>query len=304
MLTLYSCPKPFVDPHIRLIQRNAIGSWLRLQPRPEILLLGDEPGVAETAAEFGLRHVGGLATNEFGTPLVDSIFARGEREGSGNLLCYVNADIVLFPDFARVAEEVGARHRHFLVVGQRWDLDLATELDFISLRWEEALRRLLAAQGVLHPETGIDYFLYPRGFWRAIPPFALGRTLWDNWLLFRARQLGAALIDATEVLTIVHQNHDYAHVPGGKTAAWQGEEARRNGELAGQGRFTLLDANWLLTPHGLFRSRKPAHRLRAREAWPILHPTWARPYRFLYRAGVLTKRKLASMAARMRRLGR
>jgi hypothetical protein len=56
MITLITCPKPFRG-HSKIIQRNAIKSWTLLEPKPEILLMGDDEGTAEAAAEFGARHV-------------------------------------------------------------------------------------------------------------------------------------------------------------------------------------------------------------------------------------------------------
>jgi hypothetical protein len=51
MLTIFTIPKPFRG-HIEVIQRNAIESWLRLRPQCEIILCGDDPGVAEAASEY------------------------------------------------------------------------------------------------------------------------------------------------------------------------------------------------------------------------------------------------------------
>ena len=34
LLTLFSAPKPFIDPKVALIQENAIGSWVRLPDSP------------------------------------------------------------------------------------------------------------------------------------------------------------------------------------------------------------------------------------------------------------------------------
>ena len=48
MLTLFTAPKPFRG-HIGLIQANAIRSWMALAPDIEVLLVGDEPGLAEAA---------------------------------------------------------------------------------------------------------------------------------------------------------------------------------------------------------------------------------------------------------------
>ena len=91
-LTLFSLPKAFSDPHIALIQRNALASWRHLGPDVEVLVMGDDPGVAEAASELGAEHVGQPAVNEFGTPLLDWAFREAARRGSGELLCYVNAE--------------------------------------------------------------------------------------------------------------------------------------------------------------------------------------------------------------------
>ena len=58
-LTIFTTPKKF-DGHIGVIQRNAVASWTRMSPRPEVILFGTEPGTAEAAAEFGLRHISGV----------------------------------------------------------------------------------------------------------------------------------------------------------------------------------------------------------------------------------------------------
>ncbi len=43
-LTIFTAPKPFTDPHIKIIQRNAIQSWMHLQD-VTVMLIGDEPGL-------------------------------------------------------------------------------------------------------------------------------------------------------------------------------------------------------------------------------------------------------------------
>ena len=46
-----------------MLQANAIGSWIRLNASCEVILFGDDPGVAEAAARFGVRHEPQLARN-------------------------------------------------------------------------------------------------------------------------------------------------------------------------------------------------------------------------------------------------
>lgn len=52
-------------------------TWLTLDPQPEIIYISDDPGVAEVAKEFGIRHIGNVKKNEYGTPLLDFIFKEG-----------------------------------------------------------------------------------------------------------------------------------------------------------------------------------------------------------------------------------
>ena len=77
MLTIFSVPKAFKG-HIDVIQRNAIRSWGMLHPDVEIILLGNDAGVAEAAQELGVRHERDVECNEFGTILVHSVFAKAQ----------------------------------------------------------------------------------------------------------------------------------------------------------------------------------------------------------------------------------
>jgi hypothetical protein len=274
MLTLFTLPKPFGG-HIGRIQRNAVSSWTRLDPRPEIILFGDEKGTAGTAQELGVRHVAEVGRNEYGTPLLDDMFEKAERLASHELLCYVNTDIILLSDFPQAVETVARRWRRFLMAGQRWDLDVEEAIDFGAPDWERRLRDRVASHGKMRPVWWIDYFVFPRGLWGRIPPFAVGRTTYDNWLIFRARALGVPVIDTTGSVTIIHQNHDYGHHPQGKQGLWEGPEARRNQELSGEGtrKFTLYDATWALKPDGRLRRLLSKDYLRRRmEFLPLLLP--------------------------------
>ncbi|MBE0700002.1 MAG: glycosyl transferase family 2, partial [Anaerolineaceae bacterium] len=96
-LTIFSAPKPFTNPHIALIQRNAIRSWLSLGPQVEVILLGNEPGLAETAAELGVKHIPHVACTPGGTPLVSSMFELARQNSTSPQLACVNADILLLP---------------------------------------------------------------------------------------------------------------------------------------------------------------------------------------------------------------
>ncbi len=231
-LTIFAVPKAFKG-HEAVIQKNAIRSWALLDTKPEIILLGNDIGVREMALEVGARHIPDIATNEFGTPLVDDIFRKAWDVATNDILAYVNADIILMNDFQAAAAKVIEQFPEFLVVGQRWDLPVWEEIDFNSPEWMETLRKDVQENGFLHAETGLDYFIHPRGLWRGMPPFALGRTAWDNWLVKRPFEDEIPIIDGTGFITAVHQDHGYDHCQGGRKGAWKGVEARRNQSIAG-----------------------------------------------------------------------
>jgi hypothetical protein len=251
MLTIFSMPKAFRG-HINIIQRNAICSWKMLHPECEVILLGADEGTAEISREMDVRHLPEIACNEYGTPLISDIFARAQQSASYNLLCYINADIILMGGFIQAVKRVQSYRDKFLMVGQRWDMDVTEPLDF-QPGWESGLCAGMKENGSIHPKSGIDFFVFPRGLWGEMPPFAIGRTTYDNWLLFRAQQQGAWLIDATQTVTVIHQNHDYSNHPGGISGMVKGPEARQNFHMAGGWKhmFDLNDATHILTTDGI-----------------------------------------------------
>ena len=257
MLSIFSAPKPFVDPHIATIQRNAIGSWLALGPQVEVLLIGDEPGIAEAAVELGARHLGPVERNAKGTPLISAIFERAQQAATYPLMAYFNTDIIVVEEFLPSIRIVAERFGRFMIVGQRWDFDLATRLESTA-GWTDHLRARLKQEGRIHPPAGSDYFVFPRGMFHDLPPFALGRAGWDNWMIFAGRRRGAPVVDATDSITVIHQSHDYRHLEGG-TPHYRLPESLENVRLGG-GRetvFTLADATWRLANGELKQVRWP-----------------------------------------------
>ena len=241
-LTIFTAPKPFTNPHINIIQRNAIRSWQFLGDDVEVMVFGDEPGIAENAIELGVRHIPKVARNDKGTPLLNDIFAKVHDLSQSPVLAYANADILLMADFLKASKIIHARSRNFLIVGRRWNLDIHEELDF-SPGWENEVRTQIHKKGELFIPLGIDYFIFPRHLYAELPPFAVGRPAWDNWMIYEGYSRGYDLIDATHGITAVHQNHDYHHLPGEKPH-YTTEEAKTNLALAGGPRqiYNILDA--------------------------------------------------------------
>ena len=275
MLTIFSTPKPFRG-HIDLIQRNAIRSWTLLGPEVEVILIGDDFGAQEVAREFGLRHEPNVRRNEQGTKYLASVFDSAQEVARHRTLCYLNCDIVLMSDFGKAVERVTTKYERVLMVGRRWDTNVTGPLDFASRDWEERLRTFASRNGKPRPPEWIDYFVFSRGLYGNIPPFVIGRPGWDPWLVWRARESGAAVVDASAVVMAVHQNHDYSYHPDGDKGVWHGEEAQRNYKLLSGGRCfaTIENATHRLTPDGFKRNHRHWWALARRRALAGISLTW------------------------------
>lgn len=255
LITLFSAPKPFTDPHIAMIQRNAIKSWTLLSD-VEVILLGEETGLAETAKELGVKHVSHVERSDSGVPLISSMFQLARENSNSELLCIINADMILMQDFVEVASRSRMLRDEFVLLSQRWDYDIATAIDFAE-GWESRLRESVSKQNQLHRPAGSDFFLFPKSCYQDIPDFTIGRAGWDNWMIYKARKENWPVIDCTPSVMIVHQNHDYSHLPGGKSH-YEHPETNENIRLAGGQaniRYTILDATHRLADGTLIRPK-------------------------------------------------
>ena len=278
LLTIVAMPKPFRD-HIGIIQRNAIISWTLLSPRPEIYLFGEEEGVAEIAAELRISHLLDIERNEFGTPLLDDLLRRAREFARTRLLCYVNSDIILLQEFVDAVSAIHLQFPKFLGVAHRLNIELTETLDFVG-GGEMKLRNEILPFGTPGNPTAIDVFVFPPDFYQQVPPFAIGRAWFDQWLIKEARRQKIPVVDMTRVTRAIHQNHDYGHIAGGQQGAYWGEEARRSLVIYGgvPHAFTLLDATHELLPDGRIRRIRFRRRRAAVHEWlwkTLIQPTAA-----------------------------
>jgi hypothetical protein len=238
-----------------MIQHNAIKSWTLL-PDVEVILLGEEAGLAEAARELGVKHLPSVLRNDSGTPLISSMFQLARENSHSDLLCIINADMILMPDFIEVAKQVIKLKDKFVLLSQRWDIDITAPLEFAA-GWERQLESTVRTQGQLHRPAGSDFFLIPKSCYQDIPDFAIGRAGWDNWMIYKARKEKWPVIDCTPSILIVHQNHDYSHLPGGKSHH-EHADTNENIRLAGGQapiRYTILDSTHHLVGGKLARPK-------------------------------------------------
>jgi len=220
MITLFTTLKPSDDGGIiDTIQYNALMSWLH---HPiSVLVFGDEsPAMTEDVALIAahrdlpgklhrLDHVG---LNEHGTPYIAPMFEfAGKVSDPRNLLCYINADIILLPTFWNAVERIRRLVGEYLVVGKRTNFSQQEKIEF-EPGWDTVLMQQVVERGYDAVACAVDYFIHTPDLWSGdavIPPdLTLARFYWDNhllWLVGTIRRL--PVIDATRWITAIHQDH-------------------------------------------------------------------------------------------------
>ncbi len=250
MLTFFTTAKPFHG-HSAIIQRNALESWRRLHSDVQIILFGNEEGAADVCRDLGLHHEPEMERSSLGAPRADYMFRQAQRIASHDLICYCNCDIVLTQDFRMALEHLLSWRKRFLMVGRRWDTNITDSLDFSDPTWEARLVDLAKREGFQRFYYNIDYFAFTRGLCRDMPELVVGRVGWDHWMVWKARAEHAAVVDVSERVCAVHQNHDYSSHPQGMVGIWHDEDAQRNGVLTEGRSRTIEDANFYLSAAGI-----------------------------------------------------
>lgn len=234
-VTIFAIPKAFEGDAIQ-IQRNAINSWLQLSPSVDVLLFGDESGIGEFARESNAFHQSHIDRNSNGTPLVSSAFAAAHRLSSSPVLVYCNSDVILGLDFVEAIERLSSQTQieNWLAIASRTDLAVDRPIDVACEEQRNWLDQQCATNGQRATRACKEFFAFKRGLCKDIPPFAVGRGNWDNWIVANAKANRVPVIDLSEAVSVIHQSHDYAHMSASRMRCYvNGEEARENQQLAG-----------------------------------------------------------------------
>ena len=149
-----------------------------------------------------------IITFEGEPPLFTEVVRRSVAS-EGDVVIYANADILFAPEIATIVRWCAAQKRDYLIVGQRTDI-------------------LEGGQREVHRPSGIDYFIFRKGMFVDLPETRIGRAYYDSALLAYCMRRKVRVIDATRVLEVLHQYHDYGHLAGGRKEVFGGAAAMAN----------------------------------------------------------------------------
>lgn len=209
MATIFATIPESFDGSAGTRQRNAIRSWCLLTPEPRIIFTGIDDDSVQWYADSMCIEAVEIDRSPEGIPLVSAALrtAYEMRDNEDDILCLVNADGIYTRSVLLAINKVADEFDQFLMVGQRWDLKLDRHLSFLP-GWERALTKVAFEHGAKHGDRAMDYLIFRGGWPLDMPDFAVGRTAYDNWMVFKARQEGVPVVNASQDVTLIHQDHE------------------------------------------------------------------------------------------------
>lgn len=257
-LTIFTTCKPFKG-DIGVMQRNALETWRDLAC--PIIIVGTEQGVREHASQIGATHVADNRYHTSGMPYVNDVFSLAQNTVTTPYCCYINADILLPPNVGETLTTFLLAINQtspFLLTARRRNVPLNKALPDDQEARKAELRCLDTEYGTWDSSSAVDFFLFPTGMFTDLPSFLFGRMQWDNWLLWKAREMGAQIIDASFDMHLLHPIHGYA----GDGTNWliraHGEDAAANRQLAGENSLDISGACNRILRNGILQESNQA----------------------------------------------
>ena len=230
MITIFSTPKNFegiIDKH----QNNALGSWRALSPDIEIIIFGDSKGSKEAAKVIDAKYIPKIKYSPFFTPILSDLFSTADKLAKYSIMTFINADIILPDNFLSVVNLTSDTLNKFLMVGHRWDMNVEDSIDFINKSESKIFWDRVQKDSKKHACTGIDYFVYRKNQWKNIPDFIMGFPGYDNWMIWNARRKRIPILDASNLVRAIHQNHDVPRYKMHDNKTGKFQVVKRNQEI-------------------------------------------------------------------------
>ena len=262
MITIFCTPKHF-EGIFDIIQKNAISSWRALGKDVEIIIIGDSKGAKEVAKQINGIYVPNVKKSPKGVPLLSDLFRIANKISINNFLVFINADILLPHNFLKILSAIKLNKKRFLMIGHRWDLDVKNKINFDITKKDKTYWPLMVKKATKHASSGIDYFVFTKNLFKNLPDFAVGRFGYDNWLIWHARRRLIPVIDISNQVKVIHQNHHYSfnydNLKPEKNFEKDGLENRKitkgNGLTINDANYELIDYNIVKKKSANFKNR-------------------------------------------------
>ncbi|RKZ51022.1 MAG: hypothetical protein DRR16_17885 [Candidatus Parabeggiatoa sp. nov. 3] len=194
--TLFTIPQAFENQY-DLMQWNAIKSWTLLNPKPDIFLLGNAPGIASITNELGLYHIPNIDQKSS----ISDIAKWLDRLVNNTILVYINPSVILTEDFAITIQDVYNNQDHFFLTGQYRTVQTEGAIDFNDNQWQHQLRVMADKQSLPQGQLQDVYLVFTKQLLKQLfvsceMRDATGNYIQDgyNWPVFSREKLIGAMI--------------------------------------------------------------------------------------------------------------
>lgn len=252
MFTIFTFPRPFQSP-FNTPQLNAINSWKKIHKDIEIYLINDE---LNTAKEFAIKNEIKCIDGKFskyGSPLLKDAIQSINSVAKNDVILFINTDIIYLDGIKRTMDIVLNNFDKYFIVGRRVDYDIDYKISFSDEDYKKKLITMYE-NGDMHGLSGLDYWIFPKNTFNEIPNFVIGKPGYDNWLLAESKRKSIPVIDASNTIRILHQNHYYPQKKSDSYKIEYDENLKKAGNLLGSLRNSdfVVDSSFLLKKPNIF----------------------------------------------------
>lgn len=237
-VVLFTTCKRVPSLSVNTAQKRALQNWCRVFADADIVVFGASKDCGGDTHP-NIHWVADVQKSESGIPFFNAMLTWCIENTMADVLIYANADI-LFPEiFHRVISDFSDNEwvgtGDFLLIGQRIDLSGVEE-----------------NSGVLHPPSGMDYFVFRPAMFHDLPALIPGRGGYDSALVVYCLRKNIPVVDMSGICLVRHMSHDYSHLDGGKNEAHYGMDAEVNFRLHRLRGFAphCVDAQWAIRSDG------------------------------------------------------
>lgn len=239
--TLFTTFKPFAG-ESAFLQDAALKTWVDLNL--PIIVFGDEQGVAQRQVRFGFHHEASVRTSDTGTPFISDMIERAAEIADTPYIALINGDILL--DHACVATLDGAIGKlldrpgdgGYLLSARRKNIPLTAQ-DLKGRNCLAVIEDLENRYGHWDIDNAIDIFVFDKSLYDKIPDLSVGRSGWDNWLLWEARRRGGQLVDLSFDMALKHPIHGYVGPQGGWANLMTNSDVVKNQSIVAADKLTF-----------------------------------------------------------------
>ncbi|CEO98780.1 hypothetical protein PBRA_006894 [Plasmodiophora brassicae] len=197
----------------------------RILDRVNFIVMTKHCPTAKVAHRLGLPTMHPASGSAIGDQTYNHVMETVTRIGTGPILGFTNSDIIFLDTLPPALEAIAngiVEHGwpSVFITGVRYNVDVPDEIMPMDRDIDDGTWRnwtaFVRANGKKFQDITADFFFWNRDAaidWMALPPFLIGGTGFDNWIVAYAQaNKEIVTINLTPSVDTIHMNHGEGHV--------------------------------------------------------------------------------------------